>query len=199
MTKRLIAGLAVLTAFSSWAHADAKQELLNYLANNTSFVANFKLVATDPKGKVLNQQQGEIKGQRPTNLYLHTSSPTENYVTVYNGEVTYYDPFVEQVTISKLEQSQPMPFVYLLDNTSQAWAQAQVSKKGSCYQVVDPQLQANYKYLQACIVNGALTEFSYQELNGNKATYTFTNYRTTSLGAKDFTLTYPSSTLVVRK
>ncbi|RIY31939.1 outer membrane lipoprotein carrier protein LolA [Psittacicella hinzii] len=199
MLKKLVTVVSLATLFSSLALADAKQELLSYLQNNTSFTANFTLVAKDPKGKVINQQSGSLKGQRPSNLALHTTAPTENYVSVYNNEVVYYDPFVEQVTISQLDQSQPMPFIYLLNDTGKAWANAQVSKKGNCFLVSDSKLQAYYKNIQACVVNGALTEFSYTEINGNKATYTFTNYKATPLSAKDFKIDYPSSAQVVRK
>ncbi|RIY35729.1 outer membrane lipoprotein chaperone LolA [Psittacicella gerlachiana] len=202
MSKKLFALFLCAFAWSplvAQAQADAKQELLSYLKANTGFTANFSLTATDPKGKVLNQQTGEIRGQRPNNLYLHTVSPTENYVAVLGSSVTYYDPFVEQVTVSKLDESQPMPFIYLLSDTASAWQQAAVSKKGSCYQVNAPQLSSSYKYLQACVVNGALTEFSYVEVNGNKATYTFTNYKSSTLNENSFKISYPKATQVVVK
>lgn len=198
----LLLSVGLISSFTTTpalADTNAKQELLGYLKNYASFTANFSLVAKDPKGRILNTQSGVIRGQKPMNLYLHTQKPVENFLAVYKGEVTYYDPFVEQVTISPLESSKPLPFTYLLNDNAKAWANAKVTKKGNCYKVDHANLRNTYKFLQACVTDGTLTEFSYIEKNGNQATYTFSNFTATSLGPDSFKVSYPANTHVERK
>ncbi|MFC6277012.1 outer membrane lipoprotein chaperone LolA [Psittacicella hinzii] len=177
----------------------AKQELLTYLQNYNAFTAKFTLKATDPKGKVLNEQSGELRAQKPSNLYLHQTSPVENYLAVYNNQITYYDPFVEQVTISALDKNKPMPFLYLLNTKSEAWDNVSVQKADGCYDIQDSALKQSYKSLRVCLNDGNLTEFSYVEANGNQASYKFSNFTVTSLGADSFKVNYPANAKVTRK
>lgn len=175
----------------------AKQELIAIVNSYSSFSANFTQTASSPKGAVISQSSGTIKALKPGFLLMHTTSPNELFLSVKGKEVSNYDPFVEQVTISTLSPNEAVPFAYLLSAGQQEWNNVKVEKVKSCYVIQDGG-DKQFKRVQVCTNGKALSAITFYENNGNTNRYTLSKFKAGGLRPANFTLTYPQGTQVQR-
>ncbi|WP_417689081.1 outer membrane lipoprotein chaperone LolA [Pseudidiomarina sp.] len=116
---------------------DAKTDLQELLAPISTLKAEFQQHVLDADGELVQELQGELALARPNKFYWHSDAPDE-LVLVADGQAVYYfDPFVEQVTISaQSEAANQSPFLLLLDAEASAWADYEVSNEGLSFQLV---------------------------------------------------------------
>ncbi len=129
----LVATYAVST--STFA-LDAKSDLQELLAPMSTLKANFQQHVLDANGELVQELQGELALARPNKFYWHSNAPDE-LVLVADGQAVYYfDPFVEQVTISaQSEAANQSPFLLLLDAEASAWSDYNVTSEGLSFQL----------------------------------------------------------------
>lgn len=129
----LVATYAVST--STFA-LDAKSDLQELLAPMSTLKANFQQHVLDANGELVQELQGELALARPNKFYWHSNAPDE-LVLVADGQAVYYfDPFVEQVTISaQSEAANQSPFLLLLDAEASAWSNYNVTSEGLSFQL----------------------------------------------------------------
>jgi outer membrane lipoprotein carrier protein len=129
----LVATYAVST--STFA-LDAKSVLQELLAPMSTLKANFQQHVLDANGELVQELQGELALARPNKFYWHSNAPDE-LVLVADGQAVYYfDPFVEQVTISaQSEAANQSPFLLLLDAEASAWSNYNVTSEGLSFQL----------------------------------------------------------------
>lgn len=142
---------------------DAKSELQELLAPISTLQAEFQQHVLDANGELVQELQGELALARPNKFYWHSDAPDE-LVLVADGQAVYYfDPFVEQVTISaQHEAANQSPFLLLLDAEATAWADYEVSNEGLSFQL---QPLATAEQQQSLQINFVAQEDALAQLN----------------------------------
>ncbi|RUO60264.1 outer membrane lipoprotein chaperone LolA [Pseudidiomarina insulisalsae] len=144
--KLIIAGLMLFASAGTLAQSstelsqphssDAKRQLQAQLAPISTLQANFQQQVMDAEGELIQELQGELALARPNKFYWQSDAPDELILVADGQSVYYYDPFVEQVTISSQSNaSAQSPFLLLLDAEASAWAEYEVSAEGLSYQL----------------------------------------------------------------
>lgn len=128
--------VATYTVSTSTFALDAKSDLQELLAPMSTLKANFQQHVLDANGELVQELQGELALARPNKFYWHSNAPDE-LVLVADGQAVYYfDPFVEQVTISaQSEAANQSPFLLLLDAEASAWSDYNVTSEGLSFQL----------------------------------------------------------------
>ncbi|WP_258806821.1 outer membrane lipoprotein chaperone LolA [Pseudidiomarina sp. CB1] len=153
LQRSLIATTIAVFAFSSNAMAlDAKSELQELLAPISTLQAEFQQHVLDANGELVQELKGALALARPNKFYWHSDAPDELILVADGQAVYYYDPFVEQVTISaQSEAANQSPFLLLLDAEASAWADYEVSNEGLSFQL-QPSESAEQQSLQVNFV-----------------------------------------------
>ena len=133
---RTAIAIALFAASGSVFALDAKSDLQELLAPISTLKAEFQQHVLDADGELVQELQGELALARPNKFYWHSDAPDE-LVLVADGQAVYYfDPFVEQVTVSaQSEAANQSPFLLLLDAEASAWADYEVSNEGLSFQL----------------------------------------------------------------
>lgn len=115
---------------------DAKTDLQELLAPLSTLEAEFQQHVLDANGELVQELKGALALARPNKFYWHSDAPDELVLVADGQAVYYYDPFVEQVTISsQSEASDQSPFLLLLDAEATAWADYEVINEGLSFQL----------------------------------------------------------------
>lgn len=148
----LIATAVAALSYSASATAlDAKSELQELLAPISTLQAEFQQHVLDANGELVQELKGQLALARPNKFYWHSDAPDELVLVADGQSVYYYDPFVEQVTISaQSDATNQSPFLLLLDAEASAWADYNVSNEGLSFQL-EP--TANAEQQQSLQVN----------------------------------------------
>ncbi|WP_157980848.1 outer membrane lipoprotein chaperone LolA [Pseudidiomarina homiensis] len=164
LQRSFIATAIAVFAFSSNAMAlDAKSELQELLAPISTLQAEFQQHVLDANGDLVQELKGALALARPNKFYWHSDAPDELILVADGQAVYYYDPFVEQVTISaQSEAANQSPFLLLLDAEASAWADYEVSNEGLSFQL---QPTANATQQQSLQVNFVAKEEQPAQLN----------------------------------
>lgn len=207
LRKLALVGLGLLgaltTTLPAYAAGDATAKAeVKALANSySSFVTNFSNKVTSPKGAVLSATTGEIRVAKPNKLLLHTQSPDELFVSVIGNNVEIYDPFIEVVKKGTKKDRQIVLFNYVANLGAANWDKMTVTKAArggqTCYNIVDPQLAREYQSFEVCTTGGkVISSLGYTEKNGNRSTFTLSNFKSIKLSNNDFKINYPANTQV---
>ncbi|MDX1705451.1 outer membrane lipoprotein chaperone LolA [Pseudidiomarina sp.] len=140
MKKAVISGftlaLTLMVSSLSQAHAATadKDALIERLAGLATLQAEFSQQVTDPAGELVQQLHGRLALARPSYLYWQTDAPDETLMVADGGNLWYYNPFVEQVTVyEQAEAMEQSPLLLLLDANAQAWSHYTVKQEGNSF------------------------------------------------------------------
>ena len=134
--KKIAALSMLLWSVSAVALADARSELQQKLAAFDRFSADFSQQVFDEQGEPMQSASGTMQLARPDRFRWHTVSPDESVIVSDGNNVWIYDPFVEQVSISPLEQAiQNTPFLLIAGGDGKRWQQYEVTRNGDAYVV----------------------------------------------------------------
>lgn len=115
---------------------DAKSDLQELLAPLSTLQAEFQQHVLDANGELVQELKGALALARPNKFYWHSDAPDELILVADGQAVYYYDPFVEQVTISaQSDATNQSPFLLLLDAEASAWADYKVTNDGLSFQL----------------------------------------------------------------
>ena len=85
----------------------------------------------------------------PNQFYWQSDAPDELVLVADGQTVYYYDPFVDQVTLSdQRATASQSPFLLLIDAQASAWADYKVSKNALSYELQPTATNADQQALQ---------------------------------------------------
>ena len=126
--------LTALLSASSFAFADAADELQNRLNQVTVLSADFAQTVTSVGGKNVQQGSGKLQIKRPNLFRMDTKSPQETQIIADGKTLWYYDPFVQQVTAQWVKDAvNNTPFVLLTSNDKSHWNQYSVTQNADTF------------------------------------------------------------------
>ena len=126
--------LTALLSASSFAFADAADELQNRLNQVTVLSADFSQTVTSVGGKNVQQGSGKLQIKRPNLFRMDTKSPQETQIIADGNTLWYYDPFVQQVTAQWVKDAvNNTPFVLLTSNDKSHWNQYSVTQNADTF------------------------------------------------------------------
>ncbi|SHG84371.1 outer membrane lipoprotein chaperone LolA [Ferrimonas marina] len=173
-------GLAAMPLTAN--EADALQQRLAALSQ---FSAEFEQQAFDFDGQLVQESQGLIALQAPLRFAWEQSEP-EPLTLVSDGEaVWYFDPFVEQVTVTPVEQALAQtPLALISSQDSALWAQWQVSKVDGCYQLV--QKEQPEITMGICFSGEAIESLTLTDAQGTKTVMSLKAFSDQPVAAERF-------------
>lgn len=125
--------IALLLPLATAVHADVS-ELQQKLAKLGEFESRFSQQAFDFDGQLVQQSEGTIAVKAPLKFDWQQQSPDPLRLVSDGEAVYYYDPYVEQVTISAIsEVVEQTPLPLLTSQDPELWSAWQVEAKDNCY------------------------------------------------------------------
>lgn len=132
-----------MTAYSSMVAADERAALQERLQQISSMDATFSQQVTDGNGELVQQLHGRLALARPHFLYWQTDAPDETVMIADGDSLWYYNPFVEQVTVTdQTDTMEQSPLLLLLDDSAAAWDDYVVKREGDSF-ALQPLATAN--------------------------------------------------------
>lgn len=80
----------------------ALAELVELLSASKDIQGSFVQFMVDARGTRVQETRGEFKAKKPDLFYWETKAPLPQQIYVYDGEVTIYDPDLEQASVQIL-------------------------------------------------------------------------------------------------
>ena len=169
--------LTALLSASSFAFADAADELQNRLNQVTVLSADFAQTVTSVGGKNVQQGSGKLQIKRPNLFRMDTKSPQETQIIADGKTLWYYDPFVQQVTAQWVKDAvNNTPFVLLTSNDKSHWNQYSVTQNADTFVLKPKAKNSNIKQFDIRVdANGVLKNFSTTEKDGQTNLYVLRN------------------------
>ena len=169
--------LTALLSASSFAFADAADELQNRLNQVTVLSADFSQTVTSVGGKNVQQGSGKLQIKRPNLFRMDTKSPQETQIIADGKTLWYYDPFVQQVTAQWVKDAvNNTPFVLLTSNDKSHWNQYSVTQNADTFVLKPKAKNSNIKQFDIRVdANGVLRNFSTTEKDGQTNLYVLRN------------------------
>ena len=194
--KKTLLKMTALTALlnaSSFAFADAADELQNRLNQVTVLSADFAQTVTSVGGKNVQQGSGKLQIKRPNLFRMDTKSPQETQIIADGKTLWYYDPFVQQVTAQWVKNAvNNTPFVLLTSNEKSHWNQYSVTQNADTFVLKPKAKNSNIKQFDIRIdANGVLKNFSTTEKDGQTNLYVLRNITNQTLADSLFQFSVP--------
>ncbi|WP_298440250.1 outer membrane lipoprotein chaperone LolA [uncultured Ferrimonas sp.] len=192
----MIKTFAIAALLPLAVNAQQPSELLQQkLAAVPQFQATFDQQAFDFDDQLVQQSQGTVALKAPLKFSWLQQSPDQLSLVSDGVAVWYYDPYVEQVTISAiadvLEQT-PLPLLSSRDPA--LWAQWQVSQQQQCFVLNQPQQQG--VEMQVCFNGDAINKLQLIDAQGNRTVMTLTDFNLAALADDNFNFTPPEGTFI---
>ena len=199
--KKTLLKMTALTALlnaSSFAFADAADELQNRLNQVTVLSADFAQTVTSVGGKNVQQESGKLQIKRPNLFRMDTKSPQETQIIADGKTLWYYDPFVQQVTAQWVKDAvNNTPFVLLTSNDKSHWNQYSVTQNADTFVLKPKAKNSNIKQFDIRIdANGVLKNFSTTEKDGQTNLYVLRNITNQTLADSLFQFSVPKGVLL---
>ena len=185
--------LTALLSASSFAFADAADELQNRLNQVTVLSADFSQTVTSVGGKNVQQGSGKLQIKRPNLFRMDTKSPQETQIIADGKTLWYYDPFVQQVTAQWVKDAvNNTPFVLLTSNDKSHWNQYSVTQNADTFVLKPKAKNSNIKQFDIRVdANGVLKNFSTTEKDGQTNLYVLRNITNQTLADSLFRFNVP--------
>lgn len=146
MKLRVIAFGLMAALGSASAFADASTDLQQRLNKVNSFHASFTQKVTDGSGANVQDGEGELWVKRPSLFNWHMTAPDESVIISDGKSLWFYNPFVEQATVSLLKNATSnTPFMLIARNQSSDWKQYNVKQQGDKFELTPKKSDGNLK------------------------------------------------------
>ncbi len=192
--KNIVISCCLLAALTSvGAYADAAGDLQQRLDKVKSFHATFSQKVTDASGASVQDGEGEMWVQRPNLFNWHMTAPDESVLVSDGKNLWFYNPFVEQVSVSLLKDATGnTPFMLIARNKASDWQKYNVSRSGDSFSLTPKSADGNLKQFDINVAaNGTINQFSAVEQDGQRSAYTLESQQNGSVSADKFTFTPP--------
>lgn len=194
LLKKSLLGIT-LFSLSSLALADAQavSELQRRLEQVSQYSADFDQTVRSSKGKTIQTGKGKFLVKRPNLFRMDTKSPQENQIISDGANVWFYDPFVSQVTVNRVQDAvNNTPFVLLTSTEKSHWDQYDVSQNMDTFVLKPKSKKSNLKQFDVRIEqSGMLKGFSTIERDGQSNLYVLRNITGSELSNDLFKFNVP--------
>lgn len=194
--KRLIIGLLIISFYIIKVWANATTELQLRLNKINSFQADFLQKTTSNNGDLIYQSKGHLWIKRPNLFNWHTISPNENWLISNGVNLWFYNPLIEQVTVTSLSKvTIDIPFILITHNNRYNWKHYYVNKYKNDFQLKKIQNNTNLEYFSITILpSGKIQRFSSVEKNGQTNLYQLINQNKSQIHNSIFKFIPPKGT-----
>nr|WP_154325134.1 outer membrane lipoprotein chaperone LolA [Pantoea sp. 201603H] len=198
MKKILLSCCLMTSLISTGALADASSDLQQRLDKVKSFHASFSQKVTDATGASIQDGEGELWVQRPNLFNWHMTTPDESILVSDGKALWFYNPFVEQVSVTSLEDATSnTPFMLIARNQSSDWKQYNIKQQGDNFELTPKSSDGNLKQFTINVsANGTINQFSAVEQDNQRSAYTLKTQQNGAVSADKFTFTPPKGVTV---
>ncbi|CAJ0992856.1 outer membrane lipoprotein chaperone LolA [Pantoea sp. Nvir] len=189
----------VLALFASVrAMADVSVDLQQRLNKVRSFYASFTQKVTDSSGSNLQEGEGELWVKRPNLFNWHLMTPDESVIISDGKNLWFYNPFVEQVSVSLLQSTtNSTPFLLVMHNEQSEWQQYNIKQHGDSFELTPKNSDGNMKRFTISVTSaGIINHFSATEHNGQYTDYHLKNQKNIIISSDKFTFTPPKNVTI---
>lgn len=198
MKKILLSCCLMASLISTGALADASSDLQQRLDKVKSFHASFTQKVTDATGASIQDGEGELWVQRPNLFNWHMTMPDESVLVSDGKALWFYNPFVEQVSVTSLEDATSnTPFMLIARNQASDWKQYNIRQQGDTFELTPKSSSGNLKQFTINVSpNGTINQFSAVEQDDQRSAYTLKTQKNGAVSADKFTFTPPKGVTV---
>ncbi|GAA4903895.1 outer membrane lipoprotein chaperone LolA [Ferrimonas pelagia] len=194
--KKICAALLISSGIPfAMAQADDTDVLKLRLAQLPQFEAQFNQQAFDFDNNLVQQSAGHVALQAPLKFVWEQRDP-EPLQLISDGEaVWFYDPYVEQVTVSNVDDAISQTPLSLLSSQDPAiWARWNVVQAQECFTLTDT--QASDVQMQVCFNDEVISKLQLVDAQGTRTTMLLTDFTTELAQSSQFHFTPPEGTYI---
>ncbi|WP_075181204.1 outer membrane lipoprotein chaperone LolA [Pantoea sp. 1.19] len=197
--RNMLISCCVLAAFSSSAAlADARSDLQQRLGKVQTFHASFTQTVTDASGANVQEGEGELWVKRPNLFNWHMTAPDESVIVSDGKALWFYNPFVEQATVTWLKDATSnTPFMLIARNQPSDWQQYNIARTGDTFELTPKRADGNLKQFTLKVAaDGTINQFSAVEQDGQRSSYTLKSQQNGSVSPDKFRFTPPQGVTI---
>ncbi|MGG4607919.1 outer membrane lipoprotein chaperone LolA [Providencia sp. Me31A] len=193
MKKMLLLGALAFSLHIGQVLADASQDLQARLNKVNSFQASFSQKVTSPEGDLVQEGVGDLWLERPNLFNWNMTSPDESVLVSDGKNLWFYNPFVEQVTVTNLaDATQDTPFLLITRNNPKDWKQYSIIQQGNTFDLKPRQTNGTLKSFSITVSpDGTIEKFSAVEQDGQVSAYQLKEQKNGHVDASKFKFTVP--------
>lgn len=193
MKKMMLLGALAFSLHMGQVVADASQDLQERLNKVNSFRASFSQKVTSPEGDLVQEGVGDLWLERPNLFNWNMTSPDESVLVSDGKNLWFYNPFVEQVTVTNLaDATQDTPFLLITRNDPKDWKQYSIVQQGNTFDLKPKQTNGTLKKFSITVSpEGTIEKFSAVEQDGQTSAYQLKQQKNGRVDASKFKFTVP--------
>ncbi|SUC34983.1 P20 [Providencia rustigianii] len=193
MKKMMLLGALALSLNVGQVLADASQDLQDRLSKVNSFQASFTQKVTSPEGDLIQEGIGDLWIERPNLFNWNMTSPDESVLVSDGKNLWFYNPFVEQVTVTNLsDATQDTPFLLITRNNPQDWKQYSIIQQGNNFDLKPKQANGTLKSFSITVnPQGTIEKFAAVEQDGQTSAYQLKQQKNGAVDPSKFKFTVP--------
>ncbi|UPQ38323.1 outer membrane lipoprotein chaperone LolA [Providencia rettgeri] len=193
MKKMMLLGALALSLHIGQVLADASEDLQERLNKVNSFQASFSQKVTSPEGDLIQEGVGDLWLERPNLFNWNMTSPDESVLVSDGKNLWFYNPFVEQVTVTNLaDATQDTPFLLITRNDPKDWKQYSIIQQGNTFDLKPKQTNGTLKRFSITVSpQGTIEQFSAVEQDGQTSAYQLKEQKNGRVDASKFKFTVP--------
>ncbi|MBT0724427.1 outer membrane lipoprotein chaperone LolA [Rosenbergiella sp. S61] len=198
MKKMIVATGLMAGLLSTQAFADDASVLQSRLNKVNSFHASFTQTVTDGSGENVQQGQGELWVKRPSLFNWHMTAPDESTIISDGKTLWFYNPFVEQVSATWLNNATSnTPFMLIARNQRSDWKNYNVTQQGDHFALTPKNGSGNLKQFSIDVTpEGTINQFSAIEQDGQRSNYQLKSQKNGAIDVAKFQFTPPKGVTV---
>lgn len=193
MKKMMLLGALALSLHIGQVLAGASEDLQERLNKVNSFQASFSQKVTSPEGDLIQEGVGDLWLERPNLFNWNMTSPDESVLVSDGKNLWFYNPFVEQVTVTNLaDATQDTPFLLITRNDPKDWKQYSIIQQGNTFDLKPKQTNGTLKRFSITVSpQGTIEQFSAVEQDGQTSAYQLKEQKNGRVDASKFKFTVP--------
>ena len=190
----------LLFGFALHAEEGAQQELVELLEAIDSFEAQFtQSTFSDQNFGGESQQSGYIAFKRPGKFLWVVKEPFEQYILLDGDQLNIFDPDLEQLTRSSIDESQENSVAGILMSPSKDLLEEfDVTRKASVFFLIPRREDAEFQEIQIEFQNDQIQSFTILDHFDSTSKFQFSNIRMNEeIASETFEINVPPETEIV--
>jgi len=189
MRNKILTAVCIILLNITNVFAQTDSELLQQkLAKFSSLDSDFSQQVINPQGQVIQESVGKLIISRPGSFYWKVTSPEEELIVSNGIDMWLFSPFIEQVTIMKFSDAiAGTPFALLSGAEASEWQNFSVKQSEQKFVVKNIKNEINSnQFVFSFDKDDNISEFSVEEVQGQKSIFKLSNSKEASNLANDF-------------
>lgn len=205
----LFSAVCISVLFSSDVFSDerlALDKLVDLLSSSRDIQGDFVQFMVDSKGTRVQETKGSFKAKKPDYFYWETKAPLAQQIFVYDGEITVYDPDLEQASVQVLGDDFSATPALLFNGDAQGIArefivEERAGSEGEAQFLLFPIEDGSlFEVLRVRFKGSELSDLRISDSLGQDTTISFIQtYVNSGLKPSDFQPVLPEGTDVIRQ